>query len=736
MEEIEEYDIFVCYDELTSKEYAEIVNAALTRKGYKVFVAHLRRPYITGNFEDVIDNVIKNCKVFFLILNYETLTRHQVKREVKFAYENGKISNQNDFWIFHENFPDVSRGSPEFTHETGVNLESMNQNNFSMTGTLAADTLRKCNERRNSQIPEYSTVFPHKEDLAEENFVRYFAAQYENQGYKADFQSNAWKDFYVDLVLRKDHEMILCEFKKFARQVNTNVFRQLLTFKSEIENIEPDTKIRLWLIVRDSFGLKQRNEATEYGIELFDENNLAKGNLSVSSDRTVYPLHSIIHLRIKPEIKIENSPIIIQILDSNQKKIFEDKIPIHMDKIFQEYDIPMKEDFWNAGLEYFVKVKHGFSEAIDSFTVQERGSIIQLDQKVYTWTDQVIITVISPDSDKDNQKIETIGDKPDSRITIKTGKGTLTDYSLRETGESTGIFQGIIKLTGFKNNLLKADHITNFGITSGYGPADGLLACSNNDGLRVTFEHGNEKIAAQALIRWNIGEIQWVKPSFAINDQAVVRVIDPDMNLDPTAIDEFDIHIWSDTDAIGTQLKVKETSESSGIFQGTVQLNSSQTSENSLHVSKGDTITAEYSDKTLPDPYPLGHELVISSTSIIGEIPVLGRVELQNSRMMDENGHQLSSISKGQKAHITCDLINHFDGEQAFCFVVQIKDENNVTTSLSWISGKLARDQVFSPALFWNPEKVGKYNVTIYIWKDVKKPESLALPVDFEIQVV
>ena len=147
IEENEEYDVFVSYDELTSKEYAETIHAALTRKGYKVFVAHLRRPYITGNFHDVIDNVIKNCEVFCLILDYETLTRPEVKREVKVASENGKASKFNDFWIFHENSPDVERGSEEFTRETGVNLASMNQNNFTMTGTLASDTLRKCNER-------------------------------------------------------------------------------------------------------------------------------------------------------------------------------------------------------------------------------------------------------------------------------------------------------------------------------------------------------------------------------------------------------------------------------------------------------------------------------------------------------------------------------------------------------------------------------------------------------------
>lgn len=737
MTENEEYDVFVSYQELIGNEYAETVYKALTRKGYKVFVAHLRRPYITGNFEDVIDNVIKNCKVFILILNYETLTRPQVKREVKVAFENGKLSNPNDFWIFHENLPDIDRSSSEFLSETGVDLGSMNQNDFPMIGILAADLLRKCNQRKNSHIPEYSTIFPVKEDLAEESFIRSFAANYESEGYTAEVQSNAWKNFYVDLVLRRDNEMILCEFKRFAKNVKTNVFRQLLTYKSEIENIEPKTKIKLWLIVRDSFDPKLRAEAKNYGIELFDENNLAKGNISVTTDRIIYPINSTIHLRIKPEIKIKDIPVNIQILDWQQGIVFDDNIELDIEKSFQEYDIIMKEDFWKVGNEYFVKVRHGLSEASDSFTIQERHSIIQLDQKIYTWTDQVIITVISPDSDKDNQRIETIGDKSDSKITIKTSKGTLSNYSLEETGESTGIFQGLIQLTGFKNDLLKSKYLPNFGSTSGSGPTNGLLECSNDDVFEVIFEHANETVVGKSLIRWNIGEIQWMKPFFSFNEQAIVRVIDPDMNLDPYFLDEFNVHVWSDSDQKGINLKVKETAGNSGIFHGKVELTQSNSSGNSLQVTKGDTITAEYVDKTLPDPYQIGNELKISSTSTVGDsIPPLQRIELKNPVIMDENGHLLTSISNGQNVQIACDLTNMTIDEQKFVYLVSIKDEEGVSFGPMWITGVMSKNQSFTPSLFWNPKQSGKYTITIHVWRSVDSAEPLSPSVNLEIDVL
>lgn len=733
----DDYDVFVCYDELTSSEYAETIYKALTRKGYKVFVAHLRRPYITGNFRDMIDRVIGNCKIFALILNYETLLSDEVKREVKVAFPNGHIPNQNDFWIFHENLPDVLRGSPEFTNETGIQLESLNQNNFSMRGQLGADALRKCNERRNSQNIQYTSLFPPKKDPVEENLIQFFAAQYEKKGYKADFQSPTWRNFYVDLVLRKDNEMILCEFKKKASFVKTSTFRQLLTFKSEIENIEPSTKTKLWLIVNDSFDSQTRVDAKNLGIELFDENNLEKGNISVSTDRTVYPHNSVIHLRIKPEIIIADSPIFIQILDSKQKVVFEDKIPVKADKIFQEYDIPLRDSFSSVGQEYYVKVKHGLSEAFDSFSIQARNSIIQLDQKIYTWTDQVVITVISPDSDKDNQKIETIGNKPDSRITVRTSKGELIDYVLHETGESTGIFQGLITLTGFKNNFLKYDHLPNFGITSGTGPNDGLLACGNNDMLEITFENETEIVVGKALVRWNIGEIQWLEPSYSINDQAVIRVIDPDMNLDPYFLDEIIIHVWSDSDSKGIQLKVKETSGSSAIFHGTVKLTEAESRDNLLHVSNGDSITAEYVDHTLPEPYQVGNKLTIASTAIVGEqIPPLERIKLKNPRILNEKGNQLTSVSKGQKVQIVCDLTNLSNYDQSFTYFVSIKDLDNITLGPSWIIGTIKKDQSITSALSWIPKRAGKYLVTIYVWKGVDNPEALTKPLTFEVQVI
>jgi len=127
-----------------------------------------------------------------------------------------------------------------------------------------------------------------------------------------------------------------------------------------------------------------------------------------------------------------------------------------------------------------------------------------------------------------------------------------------------------------------------------------------------------ETVVMSGIIRWNIGEVQWLEASYTAPGIGVVRIVDPDMNLNPEAVDNFDVDVWSDSDAGGIDLTVTETNEATGIFEGTVFFTTAdETVGHRLRVSEGDTITAEYEDKTLPDPYTTADELDIQGTSQI-----------------------------------------------------------------------------------------------------------------------
>ena len=367
------------------------------------------------------------------------------------------------------------------------------------------------------------------------------------------------------------------------------------------------------------------------------------------------------------------------------------------------------------------------------------GATVELDQKVYTWTDKVYITVVAPDQNFDSNLIDEIGNTNEDPLKVATRGNNLNKYKLVETGTDTGIFTGEVILTGYNHD---ANGEQSGGLppntTSGAGPTSGYLQADNDDGLTVSYEFSeDETVVGSALIRWNIGEISWLEASYPATGNGVVRVVDPDMNLNPEAVDNFEVNVWSDSDAGGIDLTVTETNEATGIFEGTVVFTTTDDSSGSrLRVAEGDTVTAEYKDNTLPDPYTTADELDITGTSFIGTVvPPLERAPASNARVVDAFGNTLDEVSVDQQVQITADLVNGQDREQAFAYLVQIQDENGVTVSLAWITGSLTAGQSFSPALSWIPTASGTYTATVFVWESVDNPTALSPPVSVDITV-
>ncbi|MHA7646526.1 hypothetical protein [Nitrosopumilus sp. S4] len=372
------------------------------------------------------------------------------------------------------------------------------------------------------------------------------------------------------------------------------------------------------------------------------------------------------------------------------------------------------------------------------------GATVELDQKVYSWTDKVYITIVAPDHNFDSNLVDEIGNSAEDPIKISTRGHKLNNYKLVETGTDTGIFTGEVILTGF---LHDADGKSSTGNsagqdtnprTTGSGPTSGFIQSSDDDGITVSFEFSeDETVVGSSLIRWNIGEVQWLEASYPASGTGVVRIIDPDMNLDPESVDNFDVDVWSDSDAGGIDLTVTETNEATGIFEGTVFFTvTDESSGHRLRVAEGDTVTAEYEDNTLPDPYTTADELDITATSLIGTVvPPLERAPAANLRTVDAFGNSLSTVKVDQQVQISADLANGQDREQQFAYLVQIQDGNGVTVSLAWITGSLSAGQSFSPALSWIPTQAGTYSATAFVWESVDNPTALSPPVSTTITV-
>ncbi|TLX96433.1 MAG: hypothetical protein E6K91_00110 [Thaumarchaeota archaeon] len=374
------------------------------------------------------------------------------------------------------------------------------------------------------------------------------------------------------------------------------------------------------------------------------------------------------------------------------------------------------------------------------------GATVELDQKVYTWTDRVYMTVVAPDHNFDPNLIDIIGDTNENKVSVST-RGHSIKYKLVETGVDTGIFTGYAILTGDANikgtGGVDGDNTEPRGITSQCspqcGPTDGFLQAEDSDGVSVSFEFTRDQtVTGSALIRWNIGEVKWLEASYPANGQGVLQIVDPDMNLDPKAVDKFDTNVWSDSDSGGIKLTMTETGEATGIFQGTVYFTTNfQSSGNRLHVAEGDTVTGEYKDRTLPAPYTPADQLRLTSTTFIGTVvPPLERAPATNPRIVDSFGNAITgSVKVGQQIQITADLTNGQDRDQPFAYLVQVQDGNGVTVSLSWITGTLTAGQSLNPAQSWTPTASGTYTAQIFVWQSIDNPNALSPPLSTTINV-
>lgn len=394
-------------------------------------------------------------------------------------------------------------------------------------------------------------------------------------------------------------------------------------------------------------------------------------------------------------------------------------------------------DHGPAGADY---VSDDDEEVTLNFFTSNFGATIELDQKVYSWTDKVYVTIVAPDHNFDSDSIDEIGTDDDSAVNISTRQDEIENYKLVETGTDTGIFTGEIILTGFKTH--DADGDGKSGEASGEhllnGPTGGQIPAGNDDGLTISFEFSDgEHAIGSALIRWNIGEVQWLEASYPASGNGLVRVIDSDMNFNPEAVDSFDIDVWSDTDAGGISLSVTETNEATGIFEGTVFFTTTDASSGSrLNVNEGDTVTAEYEDNTLPDPYSTADELDVTATTLIGTlVPPLERAPAANLRVVDAFNNSLDSVQVDQQVQFSADIGNGQDRDQAFAYLLQVQDGDGVTVKLTWITGVLTSGQSFSPAASWIPAEIGTYDATVFVWESVDNPTALSPPVSTTVIV-
>jgi len=356
-------------------------------------------------------------------------------------------------------------------------------------------------------------------------------------------------------------------------------------------------------------------------------------------------------------------------------------------------------------------------------------SPIFTDKPVYSWTDKMKITIISPSWNSDKHLINSIGETNEHPIKIATSENFLEPYRFTETDVNSGIFSAEVILTGFTHDADGDGDFDTTPRTIGNGPTSGFLEVDRDSAITISFEFADGVVLVESVpVSWNIGTINFIEDLFYLENSAVVRVVDVDMNLNPEALDNLPIQIFSDSDVAGIEVNAIETSESSGSFIATISLSqNSPSSGNRLYSLPGDKIFAKYDDHTIPKPYSKSDNLVIETiASVDSSVSPIERIKNSPITFSDGLGKTLQSFSQNSQIQIVGTVLNEHDFKQKFVYMFQVKNDGNIIESISWIQGEISSQQSLDVSQSWIPKKSGVYKIETFVWNSINDPTALS----------
>ena len=377
-------------------------------------------------------------------------------------------------------------------------------------------------------------------------------------------------------------------------------------------------------------------------------------------------------------------------------------------------------------LGFFLILAPVYADSIPDY--EKPFAPIFTDKPVYSWTDKIIISINAPSWNSNPNQIDSIGESESHPIKISSGENSLKPYRLTETNSNSGIFSGEIILTGFLHDVDGDGSFDTNPKTFGNGPTNGFLESDVNDFISISFEFADGIILVESIpVNWNHGTIKFSKDTFLSNDLIDVRIIDPDLNLNPEMIDTVNIEVFSSSDAGGLSITAIETSERSGNFISTFSLSENISSGNRLYAIPGDTIIAKYDDHTLPKPFSKSDSQYVETVANVDySTSSINRIEILSIFLSDGFGNPIVSLSPNTQMQIVGTIENQINYDQEFIYFLQIKNSDGVIVSLSWIQGKLSPNQILEVSQSWIPTNSENYILETYVWNSLNGSSPLS----------
>lgn len=344
---------------------------------------------------------------------------------------------------------------------------------------------------------------------------------------------------------------------------------------------------------------------------------------TVSTDRSVYPLKSKIYVQANIPYAVDGDSIKFEIFNNKEKQLvvktinIESKYLTHPDSGIYEIDFKMDGDVWKIHESYTARATYADKFEEGSFAIDQRIPTIQADKGVYAIGSDMIISVIDPDSDKDSNAIENVGDRKESHITIKSRHGSIDGYKLEETGNSTGIFRGVIGVLGMRTDGTMTPYNTGDEIiekTQGTGGEDGYIAVRPGDKIILSYHNGSKTVSAPYYVSEFIPSVELDKKVYKPNDKMEISVVDPDHNYGIQNNEEEQRVITADV-KIGSNIintcQLLEIGPGVGAFTGKVSLKE-RTNDQPDSQDEGDSSDAMPCCRD-------GDPIIVTYTSFLGD---------------------------------------------------------------------------------------------------------------------
>jgi hypothetical protein len=96
---------------------------------------------------------------------------------------------------------------------------------------------------------------------------------------------------------------------------------------------------------------------------------------------------------------------------------------------------------------------------------------------------------------------------------------------------------------------------------------------------------------------------------------------------------------------------------------------------------------------------------------------------------VDQQGNRVNSVVQGQLIGIRSEIVNQFEDERSFAYIIQVKDAEGFTAFIAWVEDLvILPNRTIKPTIFFHATGRGEYTVDVFIWRSMALTEPLTPP--------